>query len=133
MTAVPSKLVLENSLNHGQRLWDLFINRMVKGMVTSHNQHVHKLMHMLDSDEVSVNLSQSCHSSSINKSSLTSIFSGIGQNRRWWSSGSCFGPRRGCSCWLSFMVVYVRVLVIVFSVFCLVFCFSSCNLLKCCA
>ena len=51
-TAVPSKLVLENSLNHGQRLWDLFINMMVKGMVTSHNQHVHKRMHMLDNDEV---------------------------------------------------------------------------------
>ena len=50
--AVPSKLVLENSLNHGQRLWDLFINMMVKGMVTSHNQHVHKRMHMLDNDEV---------------------------------------------------------------------------------
>lgn len=50
--AVPSKLVLENSLNHGQRLWDLFINMMVKGMVTSHNQHVHKLVHMLDNDEV---------------------------------------------------------------------------------
>ena len=52
ITAVPSKLVLEHSLNHGQRLQDLFIYVMVKGMVTSQNQHVYKFMHMLVDDEV---------------------------------------------------------------------------------
>ena len=46
--------------------------------------------------------------SAVDKSSLTSIFSGIGQNRRWWSSDSCFGPRRGCSCWLNFKVVFCQ-------------------------
>ena len=54
--------------------------------------------------------------SAVDKSSLTSIFSGIGQNRRWWSSDSCFGPRRGCSCWLNFKVVFCQGLVLVFCI-----------------